>query len=178
MNGISLPDLNALNPGLNCFKLDAGRKICVPAYFVQPYQSPEPATTALSSAAAAAGSTTMLYEGCSCSYKIAPGDTCDIIAKVYKTTVAELYTLNMDLNCEYLEYGKEICVYGSSYAYASSKKQQQQQQHGKAKKCKQSYKVKQGDTCYTVSIKLKVDLNKLKAKYDCKNMHEGLTICL
>lgn len=198
-----------LNPGINCYQLEVGRKVCVPgAYAAIPYYP--------------VSSNQAPYVDCSCHYKITEGDSCDIIARVYKTTVAELHNLNPDLNCEYLDYGRTICVYGvapyvksrlnvktKNVLIAKSTGTSQSLITGSStstrttttttavttsrtkitnggiipststkKKCQTTYKFKKGDTCFSMSLKLKIELKKIKAKYDCNKLKEGDNICL
>lgn len=156
-NGITIKNLYAINPGLNCYGLEVGRRICTPP---PSYQSPiiyEPAQKIMYKP-------TILPYKCTCYYQIVPGDTCEIIAKVYKTNIGELQSLNPGLNCIYLQYGRQICVNSGEYTTYSQ--------------CRLNYSLQKGDTCYTLSLKYGIDLNRITTKYDCNNLRFGEQICI
>ena len=95
-----------------------------------------------------------------------PGDTCEIIAKVYKTSVDELQSMNPGLNCIYVQYGRQICVNSGEYTTPQTSQ------------CRVNFNLKEGDTCYTMSLRYGVDMERITAKYDCSNLRVGQDICI
>ena len=83
--------LQSLNPSLNCASPATGQQICVP-YVNNNIVTPSPTTT------------------CSNFYTVFSGDTCDNIAGAFRTTTANLLTLNPGLNCQSLSIGQRLCV--------------------------------------------------------------------
>ncbi|KAJ7239141.1 hypothetical protein C8J57DRAFT_1086591, partial [Mycena rebaudengoi] len=116
--GISDADLHALNPAVNsgCTNLVIGKALCL-------------------NDGSGGG-------GCSKTYTVVKGDTCETIESKTGVSDAQLHQLNPAINsaCTSLEIGQALCVSGGSGG-------------GGGGGCSKTYTVVKGDTCEVIEAK-------------------------
>ncbi|KAK8012877.1 LysM domain-containing protein [Apiospora marii] len=132
--GLSVEELQKLNPGVTCPNIDIARDYCVIGE-VTGDPDPTPTTTSKISSTSTTSTTLKtttspttttgapapsnspampgLADDCDKFYKVASGDTCDAIAKKNSITVAQFRSWNslVDANCSNLWLDYYVCVH-------------------------------------------------------------------
>lgn len=109
--GVSIKNLQQLNPGMSCPSLDASREYCVfGTVNDKPEPQPQPTTTFKTSTTRAPPTTTKapvqsnqpqmpgIAKDCDTFHKVASGDQCDTIAKQYGISQSQLREWNSEIN--------------------------------------------------------------------------------
>ncbi|KAL7745917.1 hypothetical protein RI367_008775 [Sorochytrium milnesiophthora] len=90
--GLTVAQLTALNPGLDCALLQTGAQLCVESHL--------------------AG---VPFVACSQNYKVASGDTCSVIASRNHMSLNALIAMNNgQLDCNMLQVGQPVCIAGTT----------------------------------------------------------------
>ncbi|KAJ3084994.1 chitin deacetylase [Quaeritorhiza haematococci] len=90
-NGISVPQIQALNPGINCDNLQIGQSVCVAPPGGNPPPPPPPQT---------------LPPNCAKTQTIKAGDICFTLAPQNGLTLNQFLALNPGINCDNLQIGQ------------------------------------------------------------------------
>uniref|UniRef100_A0A1I7V2B2 LysM domain-containing protein n=1 Tax=Caenorhabditis tropicalis TaxID=1561998 RepID=A0A1I7V2B2_9PELO len=150
---ISEEKLETLNPGVRCDALAVGDKLCVAASPNKPK--------------------------CIAKYKIKEGDTCFKIWTSQNLTDRQFMEMNEGLNCNGLAVGKEVCVaVESSVLEPTGDHKSSLPMVETTESCYEYHTVREGDTCYQVSVAYGLKMEYLQENYDCDTLQIGDTICV
>ncbi|GAB1211057.1 hypothetical protein ATERTT37_000169 [Aspergillus terreus] len=163
--GLSVAELQQLNPGISCPSLDTSKLYCVIGTLTDNGSSTTlTTTTSTTTSSAPTNSPTMpgIAENCDGFYKISSGDQCDTIAKAYGISTAQLLSWNTEIddNCSNLWLGYYICVHvpgatttapGTPEPTDGSGSGPVPQLPGIVDNCDEFYKVTSGDTCDSIT---------------------------
>jgi LysM repeat protein len=144
-----------LNPNLNCQNLPIGQQICVPTIDAsnQPI-NPNPVQP----------------NTCTNFYTLFPGDTCDSIASAFKTTLQSLLSININLNCQSLPIGQQICVPNIDTVNPIN-----------PSTCANYYSLFAGDTCESIAVAYRITVQALltlNPNLNCQSLPAGSLICV
>ncbi|CAO4376583.1 unnamed protein product [Caenorhabditis nigoni] len=148
---ITVEQLEERNHGVSCDKLSIGDKLCVLTSSIKPK--------------------------CLTKMKINSGDTCFNIWTARKLSEREFKEMNEELDCDRLTIGKHVCV-GVEQTTTLEDKKPALPMIETFEPCSEYTIIKQGDTCFQVSVAYGLDLADLQANYDCNALQIGDTICV
>ncbi|KAL4897793.1 hypothetical protein BDV59DRAFT_208451 [Aspergillus ambiguus] len=189
--GQTVDEFKALNPGVSCPNLTAGQSYCVVGIVTDPTSTSTTSTTVTTSKpppplplppprGPAPGPTQPgIPANCDKFHLVASGDLCDTIATKYSITEAQFKSWNptIDDTCSNLWLDYYVCVHVPGAATGP-----QPQMPGIVSNCKQFYKVKSGDSCYTINTAAGITLaqfRKWNTQIDagCSNLWVGYYVC-
>jgi LysM repeat protein len=159
-----------MNPTLDCNNLIPGSVVCV---------SNIPITTTTTTT-----TTTIAPIICKTSMVVEPDDTCNIIIRYRGITMTELMRLNPSLNCQNLQVGQIICLENFSVATTVAPVITQiitTTTLAPAPVCTQTYTVKSGDTCWSISnqvTKIGDKFYTLNPTINCSFLYIGQVVCV
>lgn len=159
---INSEDLRSLNYGIlpaawnGRVKLPVGYKLKIPSTHEQRFAMLRQPEIIQPPSAPAASS---IYGGAT--YKVRPGDSLHYIAKKYGTSVTELQELN-NLNRASIRVGQILKVRSKESANSASTLEKAPVQQQSQQPAARSYKIRSGDSLWSISRKFKVSLGALK----------------
>ncbi|CDM32718.1 hypothetical protein DTO013E5_9416 [Penicillium roqueforti] len=178
--GLTVDDLKAMNPGISCPNLDTSKFYCVIGTVTG---EPEPTTTTTTTTAPTVTNEPAMpgiVDDCDGFYKVSPGDECDTIATEHGISKAQFLEWNTSVNdqCSNLWLDYYVCVHVPGAATGP-----QPQMPGIISSCQKFYKVKSGDSCYTILQESGTDLSnfrKWNTKIDasCSNLWVDYYVCV
>ena len=104
--GLTVSQLNALNPNVNCANLQIGQTICVQGVQANSVVNPIVAPVAPINPIVQPS----IPSGTCVPYTVVAGDTCLIVATRYGLTLDQFLALNPNVNCNNLQIGSSLCV--------------------------------------------------------------------
>ncbi|KAK8092265.1 uncharacterized protein PG998_015097 [Apiospora kogelbergensis] len=201
--GVSIEDLQQLNPGMTCPNLDASREYCIfGTVNDKPEPQPQPTTTFKTSTTRAPPTTTKapvqsnqpqmpgIAKDCDTFHKVASGDQCDTIAKQYGISQSQLREWNSEINNEctniWLDY--YVCVHVPGATTGAPEPTQappsgpQPQMPGIVDNCKAFHKVVSGDSCWSIYTAAGISFGQLREwntyiDAGCTNLWASYYIC-
>ncbi|KAI8855362.1 hypothetical protein BC829DRAFT_428926 [Chytridium lagenaria] len=150
-NVMAVADLVALNPGVDCNKLQIGQALCLGASTGSPSGPANPT-------------------GCPKSHIIEYGDTCHEIARENGMALTGLVALN-----------PALCLGASTGSPSTSLPAPAPAPAPAPIGCARSHTIHSGDTCWAISLKNNLDVDGLIAindNLDCGNLQIGAVICV
>ncbi|KAJ3363536.1 hypothetical protein GGF31_000946 [Allomyces arbusculus] len=163
-NGLDMAALAALNPTMDCNKLQIGQQLCVRDKTAPTTNAPMPTT------APPAGT-------CAKKYTVVAGDYCWAIANSNGLDVATLQSLNPGLNCDALQLGQVLCVSKSVVTPTPTLTPTTPP----AVPCSKQYTVVTGDYCWAIANSNGLDvaaLQSLNPGLNCDALQLGQVLCV
>jgi len=148
---ISVAQLTALNPGLDCTNLQRGQVLCLQS-------SSTPAPTSIPTSAPMP---TLPPGSCYVQHTVASAETCTTISTNAGITSIQLSSLNPGLDCSNLAIGQVLCITKSP--------------------CSATYTVQHGDNCFAISQANHLSLTTLQwynPQVNCSTLQPGEVMCL
>ncbi|KAF1752399.1 hypothetical protein GCK72_018954 [Caenorhabditis remanei] len=155
-SNITVEQLEQRNSGVSCDKLSVGDKLCLEISSNKPK--------------------------CTEKTKVIEGDTCFNLWTSHGLSERQFMEMNEGLNCNKLQVGKEICVSVESNDVKNSQTVDDQKPSlpmvETTESCNECTIIKNGDTCYQISVAYGLKLDDLQENYDCDALQIGDTICV
>ncbi|CAG8216585.1 unnamed protein product [Penicillium nalgiovense] len=197
--GSTLANFQALNPSVSCPTLTVGQSYCVVGTVTsEPGTTTKATTTTTSTTTKAATTTTSSqYEptipgvpsNCDGFHLVASGDQCDAIETKYGITDAQFKAWNpsIDSKCSNLWLDYYVCVHVPAATTTPSTPQPtstgpEPQMPGIVGTCKTYYKVKSGDSCYSINLAAGITLAQFRSwntqvDATCTNLWVDYYVC-
>ncbi|KAE8148761.1 hypothetical protein BDV25DRAFT_12010 [Aspergillus avenaceus] len=197
--GQTLDSFKSLNPGVSCPDLTAGQSYCVigtvtdddPETTTTPTSTPKPTTSTTTTSSSKYEPTQPgVPSNCDKFHLVASGDQCDTIEAKYGITDAQFRAWNpsIDSNCSNLWLDYYVCVHVPGATTTSSSPEPtstgpQPQMPGIVDSCKTFYKVKSGDSCYSINAAAGITLDQFRkwnTQIDatCSNLWVDYYVCI
>ncbi|KAL4769216.1 hypothetical protein BDW60DRAFT_195675 [Aspergillus nidulans var. acristatus] len=198
--GQTLEAFKSLNPGVSCPTLTAGRSYCVIGTITDDPKTTitTTSTTIKTTTTATTTTSSSKYEptqpgvpsNCDKFHLVASGDQCDTIEAKYGISDAQFKAWNpsIDSSCSNLWLDYYVCVHVPGATTTSSSPQPtptgpQPQMPGIVSNCRAFYKVKSGDSCYTIDSAAGITLAQFRAwntqiDATCSNLWVDYYVCI
>ncbi|KAJ5541561.1 hypothetical protein N7494_006637 [Penicillium frequentans] len=194
--GLSVENLQQLNPGISCPNPDTSKSYCVIGTVKD---DPSIATTTTTNEAvtttgsASDHSPTMpgIASNCNGFYKVASGDQCDTIAAKYSISEAQFRSWNSQVNekCTNLWLDYYVCVHIPGATTTPAPKPTTEpsgptpQMPGIVATCKSYHLIQAGDSCYSINTAAKITLAQFRTwntliDAACSNLWLGYYVCV
>ncbi|GFF34788.1 hypothetical protein IFM58399_03993 [Aspergillus lentulus] len=198
--GQTLESFKALNPGVQCPTLSVGQSYCVIGTVTDnPKTTTTTTSTTLKTTTTATTTTSSSkYEptqpgvpsNCDGFHLVSSGDQCDTIEAKYGISDAQFKAWNPSINnsCSNLWLDYYVCVHVPGATTTSSSPQPtptgpQPQMPGIVSNCKSFYKVKSGDSCYSIDTAAGISLAQFRSwntqiDATCTNLWVDYYVCI
>ncbi|KAJ5591397.1 hypothetical protein N7450_005369 [Penicillium hetheringtonii] len=206
--GLSVADLQKLNPGITCPKLDASKSYCVIGTATDEPSSTSTTTSKTTTTTTTSKTTTSkttttqpaasheptmpgIVSNCDGFYQVASGDQCDTIAAKYGISEAQFKSWNtqVDAKCSNLWLDYYVCVHVPGATTTTAPKPTSEpsgptpQMPGIVSNCKTYHLIKDGDSCYSINTAAKITLAQFRSwntqvDASCSNLWLGYYVCI
>ncbi|KAJ5647451.1 hypothetical protein N7490_003823 [Penicillium lividum] len=194
--GLSVENLQQLNPGITCPNLDSSKSYCVIGTATDDPPSTtsttKTATSATPTEAAPSNSPTMpgIADNCDGFHKVSSGDQCNTIATQYGISESQFKSWNSQVNndCTNLWLDYYVCVHvpgatTTSQAPEPTASGPTPQMPGIVSNCKNYHLIKDGDSCWSIDTAAGITLAQFRTwntqiDATCSNLWLGYYVCV